>query len=395
MDGQCAFDQNQTLTAFSAGENLTIVNFSTFSSAGRWGCAMLPRMLRASYCCLIVAIAGPTAVQAQWTIQQSHSTASLRGIHNLGGGVVWASGAGGTVLRTIDDGNTWQTCVVPPEARKLDFRAIQAFDADTAVVMSAGTGKLSRLYKTTDGCSTWKLILINPDKKGFWDALQFSSPDLGVLIGDQVHGRFPVFFSKDGGNTWQKSASIAALQKHQSIFAASNSALLIDGKTSEFYFITGGGATTVIAMGPHFSRPSYTNPDIAVGETAGGFSLASRPEGSKLFFVAVGGDFKLPDRNTGTAASLIDANWHSADTPPGGYRSAVAWYAPFKTWLAAGPNGTDISTDDGRTWQALKPAAGEMPDAGKNWNALSLPFALGAHGKIGKLSPDALRRNRK
>jgi len=61
-------------------------------------------------------IAGATFAQAQWTMQQANSTASLRGIHNVGSGVVWASGADGTVLHTTNDGQTWRTCAVPPEA---------------------------------------------------------------------------------------------------------------------------------------------------------------------------------------------------------------------------------------------------------------------------------------
>jgi photosystem II stability/assembly factor-like uncharacterized protein len=62
--------------------------------------------------------------KAQWDIQDSHTTASLRGIANIGGGVAWASGTDGTVLRTEDGGYLWQTCATPPGAEKLDFRGI-------------------------------------------------------------------------------------------------------------------------------------------------------------------------------------------------------------------------------------------------------------------------------
>ena len=55
-----------------------------------------------------------------------------------------------------DGGYLWQGCAIPPGAEKLDFRGIQAFDENTAIVMSSGKGDLSRLYKTTDGCRTWK-----------------------------------------------------------------------------------------------------------------------------------------------------------------------------------------------------------------------------------------------
>jgi photosystem II stability/assembly factor-like uncharacterized protein len=46
--------------------------------------------------------------QGQWTLQNSGSTADLRGIDNVGGGVAWASGNGGTVLRTTDGGERWE-----------------------------------------------------------------------------------------------------------------------------------------------------------------------------------------------------------------------------------------------------------------------------------------------
>ncbi len=86
--------------------------------------------------------------------------------------------------------------------------------------------------------------------------------------------------------------------------------------------------------------------------------------------------------------------WHSAQTPPHGYRSAVAYDPATKTWITVGPNGTDISTDDGKNWHALHPdpALHEAPDADRNWNALSLPFVVGPHGRIGKLDEPALKR---
>jgi photosystem II stability/assembly factor-like uncharacterized protein len=342
---------------------------------------------------MIVAV---TPAQAQWSMQQSNTTASLRGIYNAGGGAAWASGAQGTVLHTTDDGKTWQTCAVPRGAEKLDFRGIQAFDANTAIVMSSGTGDLSRLYKTADACRTWKLVFTNPDASGFWDALQFASRAFGMLIGDQVRGHFPAFFSRDAGETWKQfdPTVFAAADKSQSFFAASNTSLLVDATRDQLYLITGGGTASLIAIDGYFTsgaKISSTHLDMASGETAGGFSLASRVAGPDLVLVAVGGDYKAPDQARGTATYRIGGRWRVSDTPPHGYRSAVAYYAPARTWIAVGPNGTDISTDDGRNWRALKAIAGEGPDADKNWNALSLPFVAGPNGRIAKLNPEALK----
>jgi hypothetical protein len=111
-------------------------------------------------------------------------------------------------------------------------------------------------------------------------------------------------------------------------------------------------------------------------------------------WVAVGGDYRKPNDPTGTAAFTTDGgqHWQAAQTPPHGYRSAVAYDADHATWITVGPNGTDISTDDGRTWIPLHPSVTEhdAPDADQHWNALSLPYVVGPHGRVGKLRGDAL-----
>jgi hypothetical protein len=45
---------------------------------------------------------------------------------------------------------------------------------------------------------------------------------------------------------------------------------------------------------------------------------------------------------------------------------------------------------DVRVAQHPDPVMHEAPDAGCNWNALSLPFVVGPHGRIGKMDPKAL-----
>ena len=126
-----------------------------------------------------------TSAGGQFQLQDSTTTADLRGIASVGDGVAWASGSHGTVLRTEDGGFVWQGCATPPDAAGLDFRGIQAFDAQTALVMSSGKGDLSRVYKTTDGCRTWTLVFTNPDADGFFDAIAMKDSTHGVILGDR------------------------------------------------------------------------------------------------------------------------------------------------------------------------------------------------------------------
>ena len=370
---------------------------------------------------------------AQFDIEDSNTTASLRGIHNVGGGVAWASGTNGTVLRSEDGGYLWQTCNIPPGAEKLDFRGIQAFDANTAIVMSSGTGDLSRIYKTTDGCETWKLVFSNPEKEGFWDAILFLDRDNGILFGDPAGGfdgnyALRLRVTHDGGLTWAPitdpespapGKNLMPTSK-EGFFAASNSsATSVDG-----WLWMGTG------LGRIFRRRLYTNPEnkagafqavycagtyeqishscgiawidwnvidntplTSSGSTSGVFSIHFRNSESGI---AVGGDYQKPDAVTFNSAFSLDGGktWLPAKNPPHGFRSAVAYDPGQNLWITIGPNGTDISRDDGKNWRPLKPSGYDPPDADKNWNALSLPFVVGPKGRIGRLRTITETENR-
>jgi photosystem II stability/assembly factor-like uncharacterized protein len=371
-----------------------------------------------------MAVIAPNCAQAQWQIETSNTTADLRGIHSIGNGVAWASGTNGTVLRTEDGGYVWQSCSVPPGAEHLDFRGVQGFDANTAIVMSSGKGDLSRLYKTTDGCHTWKLIFTNPDADGFWDAIRFSdreqsSPDSsqeanGVLLGDPVDGVFAVFITTNGGDSWTRwnendPKHLPKAANGESLFAASNQAAVKPGSNGPFAFVTGGTETRIYLAQPHspfdsgwWESLSSKSLGFISGPSAGAFAIAARRFSGSPFadFMVVGGDYSKPD-SPGSAAFISSPRFvigsrcfSRPNTPPHGYRSSVAYDAGTKSWITVGPNGTDISTDDGKNWRPVHPNAAlqETPDADRNWNAISLPFVVGPHGRIGRLNPAALER---
>jgi photosystem II stability/assembly factor-like uncharacterized protein len=345
--------------------------------------------------------------QAQFQLQDSHSTASLRGIHSLGNGVAWASGTEGTILRTTDDGQTWQRCATPPEADKLDFRGIQAFDQNTAIVMSSGKGDLSRLYKTTDGCKSWTLVFANPDKDGFWDNLFYDTDDdRTFILGDPVDGQFQLIWAGEDNQfhaTWNGHPIRAS--KGEAAFAASNSLFAMVVGDGAFSFITGGSVSEII----HEEHGLSGDPKIGIFSgwwrsplpfnrcnSCGAFSMFAAPYNKitkEKIVVIVGGDYLKPNSADRTAAYSRDwgGTFRLSKTFPHGYRSSVVYDATTKAWITVGLNGTDISRDDGKNWTALKPTPQDTPDADKNWNALSLPFVVGPKGRIGKLRPEALK----
>jgi len=303
---------------------------------------------------LIAALLASSAASAQsWQPVPSGTGAELRGLSVVSGKVAWASGAKGTVLRTVD-GKAWQAMQVP-DADKIDFRDIQAFDAKTAVVMGAGPGAASRIYRTEDGGATWTLVTTNEVAEGFWDAMAFWDKDNGILFGDPVKGSFQVYTTGDGGRSWQEVAAkgIEAMP-NEGAFAASGTCLTVAG-TGDAWIATGGSASSRVFHSLDRGKTwRVSSTPIPAGAAARGvFSVAflNQKEG-----FAAGGDYK-ETRMTGTnGAYTLDggASWTPVQVAPAGYLSVVVPVpgAPCAL-VAAGLAGSGYSQDAGRTWKEL------------------------------------------
>jgi hypothetical protein len=168
----------------------------------------------------------PSPALAQWEIQTAPTTADLRGIHSLGTASPGPPEPKAPFSVPPTRAAHWQRCATPPDADHLDFRGIQAFDASTAIVMSSGKGPLSRLYKTTDACQSWKLLFTNPDLEGFWDAVAGETGDMVFVLGDSVRQELRVWEWKAGWEERELEVSYEAKGKAEpaeASFAASNS----------------------------------------------------------------------------------------------------------------------------------------------------------------------------
>ena len=304
--------------------------------------------------CLLL-IATQTAPDP-WTAQNSGVTARLRGLCVVSDQIAWASGAGGTVLRTVDGGETWELKPVP-ESDGLDFRDVEAIDRRTAFILSIGSGDLSRIYRTTDGGESWTLRHKNRDPGGFLDALAFWDVDHGLALGDPVDGRFVVLATVDGGDSWTQTApeGMPEALPGEGAFAASGTCLIVGG-TDLAWFATGAGRV-FRSTDRGRTWTAHETPIRSDGATSGIFSLAFRDDHHG---VAVGGNYESTENSNRVAALTDDGGktWRLPIGPaPSGYRSAVA-YLPGSdppALVAVGPTGSDRSDDDGATWQPLGP----------------------------------------
>lgn len=332
--------------------------------------------------------ATPQPLGLEWIPQSTPTSASLRGLSVVDEQTAWASGAGGTFLRTTDGGATWRADTVPG-ATGLDFRDVHAVSADTAYLMSAGEGPQSRIFRTVDAGRSWTLQHTVPGPQGFLDGMAFWNPDRGIAYSDPVDGRFLVLTTEDGGATWSPvpPGGIPPALPGEAGFAASGTGIAVQG--DNVWFGTGGGARARVFRSTDRGRTWEAVPVPMAGGSSGAgvFSLAFWNERDG---VAVGGDYTKPDETAGNVARTTDGGrtWRTVrGAPPRGYRSGVAFVPGTERGtgtpllVAVGTSGSDYSVDGGESWMP-------MDTVGYNAAAAAGPgavWAVGPGGKVAKL----------
>src|ERR671911_3018809 len=305
-------------------------------------------LLVAVFTLLATSMALASSGDYAWQLTPTGSTASLRGLSAVSERVAWASGSLGSVLRTTNRGATWQS-IGPPGTSALQFRDIEAFNRDTAVILSIGVGTDSRIYRTTNGGQTWTLVFQNTDPAAFYDCMAWFNKHRGLALSDPVNGRFRILATNDGGRTWHVvDADMPPALPLEFAFAASGQCITTAGGR-DVWFGTGGDAVArVFHSGDRGLTWTVANTPVRSGPTAGIFALAFR---DPRHGIAAGGDFAAPTASPDAFALSDDggASWRLVTAAPDAYRSGAHWVTGT-TAIAVGPSGSDVSVDRGRSW---------------------------------------------
>ena len=336
---------------------------------------------------LFFSLASARAGAQWWKVQTSGIDTNLRAVSaaytsDANGArvpVVWASGSNGAILKSLDEGKTWQRLHVK-DGDALDYRGIVAINASTAYLMSIGEGEQSRIYKTTDGGDTWNLQYSDTRKEFFLDTIACRSEKECFALGDPINGKFLILKTADGEH-WNPlpTDNMPAALGGEGAFAASNSCLTLSGD-KEVFFATGGPAARVF----HSTDGGLTwtvarTPVLQGNPSSGAFSLGF--DGDK-HLIALGGDYKVVDNPDRVSAYSTDSGltWQLAARQPSGFRSALA-HVRDGYWVAVGPTGEDITNDEGIHWKhtdSLNLNAVVVLDSGTGW-------AVGPRGTIARL----------
>lgn len=303
----------------------------------------------------------------------SGSKASLRGLSVVSDKVVWVSGSGGTVGRSVDAGESWAFTTVKG-FEKTDFRDIEAFDKNTAIIM--GIASPAYILKTTDGGQNWKVVYENKDSSMFMDAMEFWNEQSGIVIGDPIGDKVFIARTFDAGETWRgiPEANNPIVEKGEAFFASSGTNIRKLTK-SEAVFVSGGLRSRLFIRDKKIELPILQG-----SETTGANSIAVK---NKKCMIIVGGDFNAKNDTTKNCVITIDAGktFTAPIIGPHGYRSCVEFLGK-KRWISCGLNGVDYSSDEGQHWQWISKESFHAVRKAKKGKAV---YFSGGGGRIGKL----------
>jgi len=314
-------------------------------------------------------------VDFKWQLVDVKSESSFRGLSVVSDEIIWISGSDGTVLKTTNGGELWETLKVP-EADTLDFRDIHAFDEKKAYVISSGTP--GTIYKTIDGGATWKQQYYTDVKDIFFDGFDFKDENNGMAFGDPIGEKIYLVGTADG-KTWLPTevTTLPKVFNDEFAFAASGTGIQITDEA--IYIVTGGDMARLYKSTDNGLNWEVFNTPMKTGKAAGIFSVYfwNADQG-----VIVGGDYKDFLNTEGNAAYTSDGGqtWTLSGTPPGGYRSCVARSIDLGLMLSVGTSGTDLSSDDGRNWMLVDDQSFNTCQFGER-----TVWAVGAKGQVGKI----------
>ncbi|HEY2725609.1 MAG TPA: oxidoreductase, partial [Parafilimonas sp.] len=302
---------------------------------------------------------------------------SLRGLSVVNDNIIWASGSDGQVAKSTDGGKSFEWITIKGYEKR-DFRDIEAFDANTAVIMAVDAPAI--ILKTKDGGKTWKEVFHDDTKGMFLDAMDFTEDGSGIVVGDPINNKLFIATTGNYGDKWlalKSENNFYTADTGEAFFAASGTNVKIMGNKYNplICFATGGTDSRLFFNG----QPLALN--ILKGKNSqGANSIAVNNAISKM--VIVGGDFNNDTSSEKNIQVFSIRNgsllFPVVQTPPHGYRSC-ATFITDNSLVCCGLTGIDISSDGGLNWKLISGESFNVCAKAKKGNAV---FLAGKDGRI-------------
>ncbi|MFN3998913.1 WD40/YVTN/BNR-like repeat-containing protein [Algoriphagus sp.] len=299
--------------------------------------------------------------------------ASLRGLSPVSDQVCWASGSGGTWLRTTDGGKSWDHGVIEG-LDTVDFRSIHAFDENIAVAASAGQPAV--IFRTENGGKSWEKVH-QEGPLAFFDGMAFFDEERGYVIGDPVDGFWMILEALDGGKSWKSLENLPLAEEGEAAFAASGSSMI----TTENSLIFGTGGLVSNLHFYDFTSKNWekVKTPILQGEASQGiFAIAESENG----IFCVGGDYTKLELREKNAFKYSGKSFQIPSVAPLGYRSGLTYDSETGLFVAVGPSGSDYSADMGNHWANFSSTGYHTVKASYDGKSI---WASGSGGRVGIL----------
>ncbi len=273
-------------------------------------------------------------------------------------------------------------------AARLDFRGIKAFDANTAVVVSAGPAEegQAKIFRTTDGGKNWTQAFSDTTKGIFLDGVAFWDAKNGFTFSDPVGGKLVILTTADGGASWNRvnPANIPDALAGEAAFAASNTQLTVQG-TSNGWIASGGGPEARVFRTTDRGRTwTVASTGMPGGSSSGLFGIAFADAMNGL---VVGGDYRNERGVAAFAMRTSDGGvtWRPTGVRrPDGTTSGLA-YIPGTSpalFAAVGQTGVAYTRDWGTSWVH----ADTLTAWGVGFANASAGFVAGPRGHVAVLA---------
>lgn len=332
------------------------------------------------FCLLLTSGPALLAQKPSVVVLTEGTKSSLRGLSVVNDNVVWVSGSGGTVGRSSNGGKNWKWMTVKG-FEKTEFRDVEAFDANTAIIMAAA--EPAYILKTTDGGENWKVVYENKTRGMFLDAMDFYTSRDGMVVGDPIGNKVFLAVTEDGGDSWKElpDEKRPAADSGEAFFAASGTNIRLYDKGT-FLLVSGGSKSRLFSNNGIIPLPLLQGTESTGANSLDVYEGLNRKP-TKLMVVA-GGDYR---KDSLTEKNLFYTNdggrsWKSPKEPPHGYRSCVE-YLSKDDLLSCGLNGVDYSYNGGKTWKLIAREGFNVCRIARFGTAV---FLAGNNGKIGKLA---------